>query len=125
MTELLSRARRPKKYTAAALALLAASAGAASAQQATDRGSATAGREVALYNCDSCHVVATNQELRPLIGNYAPSFFDIANKPTTTEASLRAFLSHKHAYGNMPYPDLTARDLADVVAYILSLRGRH
>lgn len=126
MAEAFSRARMPRKYAAAAaLALLAATAGVASAQQATYSGSATAGREVALYNCDSCHVVAAKQELRPLVGNYAPSFFDIANKPTTTEASLRAFLSHNHAYGNMPYPDLTPRDLADVVAYILSLRGPH
>jgi len=25
----------------------------------------------------------------------------------------------------MPYPDLAPRDLADVVAYMLSLRGKH
>jgi mono/diheme cytochrome c family protein len=110
--------------TAATLVLLGAAAGVASAQQAAYRGSAAAGREVALYNCDACHIVAANQELRPLISGYAPSFFDIANKPTTTEASLREFLSHTHAYANMPYPDLASRDLADVVAYILGLRGR-
>ncbi len=126
MAEGFSRARmRRRCVAAAALALCVAAAGAASAQQAPYRGPATAGREVALHNCDACHIVAVNQELRPLIGNYAPSFFDIANKPTTTEASLRAFLSHTHAYANMPYPDLAPRDLADVVAYILSLRGRH
>jgi hypothetical protein len=111
--------------TAAVLVLVGTAAGVASAQQVAYRGSAAAGRDFAVYNCDACHIVAANQELRPLIGNYAPSFFDIANKPATTEVSLREFLSHTHAYANMPYPDLTPRDLADVMAYILSLRGRH
>jgi len=126
MAEAFSCAQMRRKYvTAAALMLFGTAAGVASAQQAVYRGSAAAGREVALYNCDACHIVAANQELRPLIGNYAPSFFDIATKPTTTEASLRAFLYHTHAYANMPYPDLAPRDLADVVAYMLSLRGKH
>ena len=126
MAEAFARARmRRGCVTAVALLLLGAAASVASAQQAGYRGSAAAGREVALHNCDACHIVAANQELRPLVGNYAPSFFDIANKPATTEASLREFLSHTHAYANMPYPDLAPRDLGDVVAYILSLRDRH
>lgn len=126
MVEAFARAPARRGYVVAAtLVLLAAAAGAASAQQVGYRGSAAAGREVALHNCDACHIVAANQELRPLVGNYAPSFFDIANKPATNEASLREFLSHTHAYANMPYPDLAPRDLADVVIYILSLRGRH
>lgn len=123
MANAISGRRIPTMIAAAAAVLMLARL--ASAQPGTYHGSAAAGREVALHNCDSCHVVAANQELRPLVGNYAPSFFDIANKPATTEASLQAFLSHTHAYGNMPYPDLTPRDLANVVAYILSLRGRH
>jgi mono/diheme cytochrome c family protein len=96
----------------------------AAAQENAHAGNAQAGREFARYNCDACHIVATNQDLRPLIGGYAPSFMSIANKPDTTEASLRAFLSHTHAYTNMPYPDLAAPDLANVVAYIRSLRGK-
>jgi mono/diheme cytochrome c family protein len=95
---------------------------AASAQQAMHRG-ATAGHEFALYNCDGCHVVAANQDVPPM-PNYGPSFFDIANKPTTTAESLRIFLSHPHAYANMPYPDLSGTDLNNVVDYILSLRGK-
>lgn len=103
--------------TAATLVLLGAAAGVASAQQAAYRGSAAAGREVALYNCDACHIVAANQELRPLISGYAPSFFDIANKPTTTEASLREFLSHTHAYANMPYPDLATSPMSSPISW--------
>jgi hypothetical protein len=106
------------------LALVGALATGSLAQQSAYRGSIPAGRVFAVYNCDGCHVVAANQDLRPLISGSAPSFISIANKPDTTEASLRAFLAHTHAYANMPYPDLAAPDLANVLAYILSLRGR-
>jgi len=109
---------------AVGVALLGGVATGASGQEHADRGNAAAGREYALHNCESCHVVAANQDLRPLIPGYAPSFSEIANRPTTTAESLRVFLSHPHAYGNMPYPDLGARDLADLVAYISSLRGK-
>jgi mono/diheme cytochrome c family protein len=112
-------------FTVAGLLLFGAFACGASAQESAYSGSAGAGRELALHNCDACHIVAPNQDLRPLVSGYAPSFIDIANRPTTSEESLRVFLSHPHAYANMPYPDLAARDLTNVVAYILSLRGRH
>jgi mono/diheme cytochrome c family protein len=108
----------------AAASLLLASA-AASAQQTANRGSAAAGRQLALDKCDGCHIVAAHQEFPPLIGNVAPSFFVVANRPDTTAQSLQTFLSHPHTYNNMPYPDLTAADVGDVSAYILSLRGRH
>ena len=101
-----------------AVALIGAHA-AASAQT----GRARAGRDFVVHNCDACHVVAANQDLRPLVANYGPSFFDVANRPDTTAASLQVFLSRPHGYSSMPYPDLSAKSLADVVAYILSLRG--
>jgi len=109
---------------ATGLALSLTLADGASAQQSAVRGSPAAGRDLAMHECDSCHIVAKNQDIRPLVGGYAPSFFDIANKPTTTGASLQAFISHPHGYSNMPYPDLAATDVDNVVAYILSLRGK-
>jgi cytochrome c2 len=111
-------------FIAAGLSLFGALAADAAAQESAYRGNAQAGREFALHNCDACHIVVANQDLRPLIGGYAPSFANIAKKPTTTEESLRAFLTHPHAYANMPYPDLAAPDLSNVVAYIVSLRGK-
>ncbi len=84
-----------------------------------------AGQRLALRVCDACHIVASNQEMRPLVSRYAPSFFDVANRPNTTAPSLRAFLAHPHPLGNMPYPELSAAQIADVSLYILSLRGRH
>jgi hypothetical protein len=70
-------------------------------------------------------VVAANQDIRPLVAGYAPSFSEIANRTDTTPEALSAFLSHQHAYSNMPYPDLRSADLANVVAYIMSLRRRN
>lgn len=91
----------------------------ASAQEA--RGDAAAGKVLALHNCASCHVVAANQDVAPM-PNYGPKFSDVANRPTTTAASLRDFLSHHHHYANMPSPSLTPTGLSNVVAYILTLR---
>ena len=112
-----------KLYAAVmALILIGATACAALAEDQARPGSARAGREFVGYNCDACHVVAANQDFRPLIGGYAPSFSEIANRPDTTPEALRAFLGRSHAYSNMPYPDLAQADLANVVAYIMSLR---
>lgn len=111
--------------TALTLILAGAAAGAALAEDPVRLGSAHAGRVFAGYNCDACHVIAANQDIRPLVTGYAPSFAEIANRPDTTPAALRAFLSRPHGYSNMPYPDLRSTDVADLVAYIMSLRHRH
>ena len=102
------------------MALIAA----AGAQAQPQRADIRAGQRLAQRVCDGCHVVAANQELSPLVPNYGPSFFAIADRPTTTARSLASFLSHPHALARMPYPDLTPAQIADVSAYILSLRGR-
>ena len=94
-----------------------------SAATAEERGNPQAGREFAVHKCDACHVVAANQDLRPLV-NHGPSFSDIALRPNTTAQSLEAFLSRPHGYSNMPYPNLSPAERANVVAYILTLRPR-
>ncbi len=48
--------------------------GSASAQMP---GNATIGKEIALHNCASCHIVAANQDMPP-IPNYGPRFAGIA-----------------------------------------------
>lgn len=72
-----------------------------------------AGRAFVGYNCDACQVVATDQDIRPLISGYAPRFFEVVNRPGTTPAALRDFLGRQHGYSNMPYPDLAPADLAN------------
>ncbi len=107
-----------------ALILISAAAGAAFAEGPARSGNARAGREFVGHNCDACHVVAKDQDIRPLVSGYAPSFSEIANRPDTAPEALRVFLSRPHGYSNMPYPDLAPADLANVVAYIMSLRHR-
>ena len=97
--------------------------GAASAQSSVC-GNPAAGLETALHRCESCHVVAANQDVRPLISNYAPSFFDIANRPGINAQQLTAYLSAYHPKGNMPYSELSIGEVSDLTSYILSLRGR-
>jgi cytochrome c2 len=117
--------RRVYRITAVAM-LIGAMAATASAQQRAHRGGpAEEGRRLALSKCDVCHIVASNQQYRPLISHYAPSFYDVANRPNTNAQSLQACLANSHTYENMPSPDLTPSQMADLVAYILSLRGQH
>ena len=84
------------------------------------------GRHLALLACSPCHVVAIDQEARPILRDPAPSFDLIANKPETTEESLRTFLSTTHAKiatpSGMPNPQLADYQTAAIITYILSLR---
>lgn len=89
------------------------------------QGDPGAGEALAQRVCDACHTVSAHQELAPLVAGAAPSFFDIAKRPGTNRQSLRAFLAHAHPFGQMPYPHLTAAEIADLSAYIISLRRHH
>jgi len=115
--------RHPFRTAFAVMLSVVTGSTALAAEQARS-GNPRAGREFVGHNCDGCHVVAADQDLRPLIAGYAPSFAAIANRPETTAETLRAFLVRQHGYSNMPYPDLAPADLANVVAYIVSLRHR-
>ena len=103
----------------------AMSAAASAQQQPARRGGAQEGHRLALSKCDVCHVVASDQQYQPLLSHYAPSFYDVANRPNTTAQSLEAFLAHPHGYQSMPYPELTPAQVTDLVSYIVGLRGRH
>jgi mono/diheme cytochrome c family protein len=94
---------------------------AASAQVAPTAGDPQAGQAFALQNCSGCHVVSPRQATLPSVAN-VPGFQAIAKMRSTTEMSLRAFLATPHP--KMPNYILTPNDTTDVIAYILSLRGR-
>jgi len=90
------------------------------------------GRQLARIECSQCHVVSPDQEYPPSLEVSAPSFEAIADRRTTSEKSLRHFISTTHWDGQkipmtMPAPELTKQETAAIVAYILSLRknGRH
>jgi cytochrome c len=76
-------------------------------------GDPVAGGELVAANCAKCH--------GPLdMHGGAPAFATIAAMPSTTEYSLSVFLQTPHAM--MPDLALTQTDIADLTAYILSLR---
>ena len=79
----------------------------------------SAGRQVAMEICSSCHRVADGQ-LSPV--QNAASFIDIANMPSTTALSLKVFLRSNHE--RMPNFIISNSDADDVVDYILSLKQR-
>jgi mono/diheme cytochrome c family protein len=97
---------------AAALALVALPAA------AQESGDGVAGHDLAVRWCSSCHVVDPGQQHQ---GNDAvPTFAAIAAMKSTTAASLTVFLATPHA--RMPDYALSRNDIANVSAYILSLR---
>lgn len=100
---------------AVALLLVALMTCAATAQES---GNSFAGHELAVRWCASCHVVDAG--IRRQGTDAVPSFAAISAMPSTTAASLAAFLSSSH--GQMPDYTLSRADIANVSAYILSLR---
>jgi hypothetical protein len=91
----------------------------------TDKsGNADAGREFTLVACTGCQVVAANQPFAPLLTG-APDFVTIANRPDVTAASLHRRLTtlpHIPSKGQMGNPELDGEELANAVAYIMSMR---
>lgn len=88
-----------------------------------------AGRAFALIACTGCHVVAPDQPFAPDYTGPPPSpdFRSIADMPGMTAESLRRFLLTRltvSPHRQMADPYLTSEQLEDVVAYIMTLRGR-
>ena len=78
------------------------------------------GREIALEWCSECHEVMAG--VREPWGTDAPPFQAVADDPAVTEMALRAFLQTPHTA--MPDIRPTPQQTDDLIAYILSLKGR-
>jgi mono/diheme cytochrome c family protein len=116
-------------FAGVALTILNALMPALTHAQAKTAGDAAAGRALALEACTGCHIVAADQPFKPIYTGSLrpPDFKDIANKPNTTAASLRHYLATLPtvpADSRMANPDLTAVQLEDVVAFIMTLRDK-
>ena len=85
-----------------------------------ETGDPQAGHEVARTWCANCHLVERNQDR--VVAGSVPSFFAIAERPTTTADGLRAFLATQH--GRMPNLTLSNTNIENVVAYIQTLKGK-
>ena len=83
---------------------------------------AEAGRESAIRG--GCHAVSEDQ---PFALTDPPDFLTIANRPHVTADSLRhkiAMLPHTSLPGRMPKPLINSEELANIVAYIMTMRER-
>jgi mono/diheme cytochrome c family protein len=78
-----------------------------------------AGETIAKTWCAGCHEVSANGP-KSRSDATPPSFLSVANMSSTTAMSLSAFLSTSHP--RMPDYTLSRNDIANVSAYILSLR---
>ena len=87
---------------------------------------AAAGGAIARKVCTSCHIVSSDQEVKPVYGNDLPSFAEIAARPGMTEDALVKILkgthrAHKPTAG-MPFVGQTEPEIHDVAHYVVSLR---
>ena len=85
---------------------------------AQEIGSAARGLALAQQVCARCHAVQKQQTQSP--NDDAPAFQTIASVPGMTAIALSAALHTSHQ--TMPNLVLDPDDLADIVAYILSLK---
>jgi mono/diheme cytochrome c family protein len=100
----------------AALTLLVAGTQAGSQ---TGAGDPAVGRALAERWCAECHQVEPgNRHGKP---GGPPAFQTVADDPAVTEISLRAFFQSQHA--TMPQVMPNPEQTADLIAYILKLRG--
>lgn len=102
------------------VSMLVAGLGGGAVQSAMAEGDPEAGRALAERWCVSCHMIDPGHGSAAATG--VPTFQGIANMPSTTTLSLRAFLRTPHV--RMPDLHLTNQEIEDVSAFILGLRRR-
>jgi mono/diheme cytochrome c family protein len=83
------------------------------------------GHDLAQVKCSSCHLIEPGQKNAPdHVGG--PSFQTVADRPGTTEATLRKHLQTTHASGivplSMPNPNLSQDELNKIIHYLVSLK---
>ncbi|HEX7531762.1 MAG TPA: cytochrome C [Methyloceanibacter sp.] len=98
------------------LALMLATGPAAFA--AGDVGDPQAGFEYATQYCSGCHGISS--EASPL--HKATRFREVADRPGVTGTALRVWMETSHP--TMPNIIVEKDDMLNVIAYILSLKGR-
>jgi hypothetical protein len=78
------------------------------------------GKDLAEKLCTNCHLIDNAQQQQPVNAD-VPSFHEIANREGQTVGAITArIMLPKHP---MPTIPLTKAELADLAAYILSLRN--
>ena len=84
---------------------------------AQEQGDAAAGHELAAQLCSACHIVGSEA----VGSDAAPPFAVIAKDPAMTATGLHAWVEPGHPV--LPNLALTPQQIADINAYLDSLRG--
>lgn len=87
---------------------------------AQEMGDAREGENLAQKICAECHAITATPARSP--NTKAPSFASVARTPGMTEMALRVWLQSPHP--TMPNLLLTDQQKDDVIAYLISLRGK-
>jgi mono/diheme cytochrome c family protein len=90
----------------------------ANALAADDAGDPQAGFEYAKSVCSTCHGISAEHSPLPK----ATRFREVADRPGMTGTALRVWIETSHP--TMPNIVVERQDMLNVIAYILSLRGR-
>jgi mono/diheme cytochrome c family protein len=106
------------KYVVAMATLLTLSV-AGSDAQAQAAGNPVEGLAMARQVCSECHAIQKGQARSP--NSRSPTFVELANAPGMTAMALTVALTTPHA--GMPMFILTADQRANIIAYILGLKG--
>jgi cytochrome c len=92
-----------------------AAAGAMAAEEAEDP---QAGFDYARTYCATCHGISAEKSPLP----QAPRFRKVADQPGITATALQVWMQTSHP--TMPNLIVAPKDMRNVIAYILSLKGR-
>ncbi len=106
--------RRCAPFMSFLLILTSASAG------AQEIGDPQAGYVFAAHNCAECHEIASHDLMSP--DSNAPNFYAVANNRDITSQALMVWLQSSHP--TMPNLILRPNDIANVIAYIVSLKDK-
>jgi len=78
--------------------------------------------------CAYCHVATPDQLIEPILRPPAPSFASIAQRESISAESIRTFVATTHHDdtnpNGMPNPRLLDSQIAQVAAYLMSLRNQ-
>jgi cytochrome c2 len=85
---------------------------------AQEQGDAKRGLSYAEKACTECHGVLADDDISPLLD--APTFRSVANTPGMTYTALSVWFQSPHP--SMPNLIIPPEDLANVIAYIMSLK---
>jgi mono/diheme cytochrome c family protein len=107
------------RYMTFVIAVLTLSIGASSVHG--QGGDPQAGLALAQELCSPCHAIRSGEVRSP--NAKSPTFFELATAPGMTAVALTVALTTPHA--GMPMFVLTADQREDIIAYILSFKGRN